>query len=117
MTFFASVNIFVSRMCVRIVKSARSGMGKSLYVKKMAQKLEELRGTGPYIKTVPIHGPKVTPDHVLELLQSCIDSHACNSSIIHFDVSPKVSLQWCGVEPLFDVFCPSHSLHRAWEGM
>ena len=94
MNFFASFIGFVSRMCVRIVKSARSGMGKSLYVKKMAQKLEELRGTGPYIITVPIHGPKVTPDDVLVLLQSWIDSHACNSTIIHFDISPKVSLQW-----------------------
>ena len=92
MIFFASFKRFVSRMCVRIIKSARSGMGKSLYVKKMAQKLEKLRGTGPYIITVPIHGPKVTPDHVLELLQSFLDSNVCNSAIIHFDISPKVSL-------------------------
>eukprot|EP00731_Ephydatia_muelleri_P024235 Em0016g506a len=78
--------------CVRVVKSKRSGMGKSLYIRKMATKLEQMNGSTLSRVTIPIHGPIVTPDTVLKFLQKCIGT-PFNSTIVHFDVSPKVLRQ------------------------
>ena len=76
---------------MRVVKSKRSGMGKSLYIRKMAKKLEQLKGSTRSHVTIPIHGPIVTPDTVLKFLQEYIDQ-SFNSTIFHFDISPKVSV-------------------------
>ena len=42
------------------------------------------------IATIPIHGPIVTPDTVLDLLAKHIDRDEC--TIYHIDVAPSVSL-------------------------
>ena len=77
---------------MRVVKSTRSGMGKSLYIKKMSKKLEQLKSSSPHLVTIPIHGPIVTSDIVLRFLQNHT-SESFNSTIIHFDISPKVLYQ------------------------
>ena len=58
----------------------------------MAKKLKQPKGSSTVdCVTIPIHGPIVTPDTVLKFLQEYIDE-SCNSTIFHFDISPKVSV-------------------------
>ena len=72
--------------CVRIVSSTRSGMGKSLFITRMADKLN----AGSTHVTIPIHGPEVTPDTVMEFLKDHMED--ANSTIFHFDISPTVNI-------------------------
>ena len=64
-------------------------MGKSLYIRKMANALEQFKDFTHSHVTIPIHGPIVTPDTILKFLQKCIDE-SFNSTIVHFDISLKV---------------------------
>ncbi len=71
------------------MSSNRSGMGKSLYIKHLAEK-----HAGILHVIIPIHGPVVTPDTVVELF----DEHAKNDTccIYHIDIAPNVCLVvWC----------------------
>ena len=80
------------RSCVRFVTADRSGMGKSLYVKRLAEKLKNnFRQTTDLIVqvTIPLHGPVVTSDTVLELLKDHIRNPTC--CIYHIDIAPNVS--------------------------
>ena len=86
--------MLVHSSCVRIVKSKRSGMGKSFYICKLAKKLEQFKNSTPSCVTIPIHGPIVTPDTVLKFLREYVDQ-SFTSTIVHFDVSPKVLLAFC----------------------
>ena len=74
-----------SRSSVQIVSSTRSGMGKSLYVQRMA---EGIRGCN--ITCIPVHGPDVTSDAIMKLLKD--DEHT-NCTIFHIDVAPNVRLE------------------------
>ena len=77
-------------LCVRIISSTRSGMGKSLCVKRMADRLGKQQPVSELNITIPVHGPIVTPDSVMEFLKEhMIDS---TSTIIHFDIAPTVGL-------------------------
>ena len=77
--------------CVRIVSSDRSGMGKSLYVQRLAESLSEnsKRDLPEVIVTVPLHGPMVTPDTVLQLFMGHFKKPSC--CIYHIDIAPNVS--------------------------
>eukprot|EP00731_Ephydatia_muelleri_P002838 Em0001g2838a len=71
-----------SRYSALVVTSTRAGMGKSLYVQRMAENTG-----GSHIVHVPVHGPVVTADSIIDLLEH--NKHtAC--SIFHFDVAPTV---------------------------
>ena len=76
--------------CVRVVSSQRSGMGKSLYIRRRAEFLVDLNPTSKGCVTIPVHGPRVTPDSVMAFLKD----HIANSTgtIFHIDVSPSVSI-------------------------
>ena len=93
---------FFTRSCVRVVTSTRAGMGKSLYITRMAEHLQKLNVEGAVIETIPIHGPQVTTDTVMECLDAYQDSSSC--TILHFDIAPSVRM----LESLENVF-----LHRA----
>lgn len=60
-------------------------MGKTLFISRMAEKLKREHNV---LITIPVHGPTVTMDSVME----CLISHQRNSScsILHFDISPLV---------------------------
>ncbi len=75
--------------CVRVVSSTRSGMGKSLYAKQMVTSLEQSMCSDNMHVTVPIHGPLVTA----ETLMDCLKQHfgRDNCTIYHLDVAPRVS--------------------------
>lgn len=80
LTFFSS--------CVRIVSSHRSGMGKSLYIRRMVDSLAS-HNKGCVIVTVPVHGPRVTPDSVMAFLRDRLGNSL--GAIFHIDISPSVS--------------------------
>ena len=63
-------------------------MGKSLYVKRLAQKLH----TPQSHVIVPIHGPVVNADTVMtSLCKHVPDYSAPPAQIIHFDIASSVS--------------------------
>ena len=80
---------FSNRSCVRVVSSTRSGMGKSLYVKRMADQLRAHKAVGTVCVTIPLHGPTVSPDIVMEFLKEHLMDLHC--TIFHFDIAPSVS--------------------------
>ena len=63
-------------------------MGKSLYIKRLREKLETQTSCKPVEVVVPIHGPVVTPDTVVRALTH----HFGNSraTIFHLDIAPNV---------------------------
>ena len=73
------------------MKSARSGMGKSLYLEHLADNLKHAihhpDGAAVHV-TIPLHGPVVTADHVLNLLKDHAKNPAC--FIYHIDIAPNV---------------------------
>ena len=78
---------------VRIVTSERSGMGKSLYIQRLAENLKmklQLKECGNVHVTIPLHGPVVTPDTVLELFKDHVDRSTC--CIYHIDIAPNVCI-------------------------
>ena len=84
--------MFSSR--VRVVISTQSGVGKSLYIRKMKDKLMKLlkqkeKHSSKAIITVPLHGPVVTSDEVLSMLLE--DETDLKSCIVHLDIPQRVS--------------------------
>ena len=75
------------RSCVRVVSSTRAGMGKTLFITQMAEKLQTVTGYNACI-TIPVHGPHVTTDSVMDNLMKCQNTSHC--IILHFDISPSV---------------------------
>ena len=76
--------------CVRVVSSTRSGMGKSLYIKRMAASLRQAISSDDIHVTIPIHGPVVTANTLMD----CFKEHTWrdNCTIYHLDIAPGVSL-------------------------
>ncbi len=94
--------IFCYSSCVRIVSSKRSGMGKSLYIQRLAESLKQNlnRSSGVHHVTIPLHGPVITPDTVLEFFKDNMKNPTC--CIYHIDIAPNVCLsrhwkmtKWC----------------------
>ena len=76
--------------CIRVVSSSRAGMGKTLFITRMSERLQtKVTGHNVLIQ-IPIHGPKVTTDSVMELLVKHQDTS--HSTILHFDISPSVCI-------------------------
>lgn len=67
-------------------------MGKSLYIQRMK---EELMSEGVHKDTcnvvVPVHGPKVTFDTMVESLKGAYKGDINSAIIFHIDISPSVS--------------------------
>ena len=64
-------------------------MGKSLYIQRMVEQLQmNVRSTGKACVTVPLHGPKVTPDLVMDYLEHHMQESAC--TIYHLDIASTV---------------------------
>ena len=69
-------------------------MGKSLYIQRLAEDLKShgLKQSGVHV-TIPLHGPVVTPDTVLDLFEAHMKNPNPTCSIYHIDIAPNVSLQ------------------------
>ena len=92
------------RSCVRVVKCNRSGMGKSLYIQRLAEDLKErLEQTEVSCVTIPLHGPVITPDTVLELFQNHFKKPSCY--IYHIDIAPSVSMFVYIITPYTTGYC------------
>ena len=76
------------RSCVRVVTSTRAGMGKSLYIKRLREALETQTSCQPVEVVVPIHGPVVTADTVVETLIHHFGN--TRATIFHLDIAPNV---------------------------
>lgn len=74
------------------MSSKQSGMGKTLFIQRMAEQLMTINTDPedvPHLVTVPIHGPVATPDIVLPFLKSHYKDK--KSKIYHIDIAPSVS--------------------------
>lgn len=93
------MNMYVfNSSSVRIVKSYRSGMGKSLFVSRLAERLQDHLGVSDVHVTIPLHGPIVTLDSVLELFKDhSMDPKCC---IYHLDIAPNVRNIWQWLQQL-----------------
>ena len=74
------------RSYVRIVKSYCPGMGKSLYIKRMGEKLKDKTKRDNFLLSIPVPGPAIEVERILETL--CETSY---TKIIHFDIAPSVN--------------------------
>ena len=80
---------FNYRSCVRVVSSDRPGMGKSFYVQQLAQQITKTMGRTSASCTIPIHGPDVTADTVMDFLIHHLQDPLC--SMYHIDIASNVS--------------------------
>ena len=78
-----------------IVVSTRSGMGKSLRVKRMAEIIERANDSGkPSYAYISIHGPDISVRHILEQMEQCMqDPTDPHPQLIHFNIAQSVSVQ------------------------
>ncbi|XP_071287737.1 E3 ubiquitin-protein ligase RNF213-like isoform X2 [Agelaius tricolor] len=84
--------VFKEHMCVGIVSSKRAGMGKSLYVKRLHERLQKYQ---PYctelLKTIRLMEPEVDEDKVLKSLLPFLErEHQTKPMIFHFDITSSV---------------------------
>lgn len=76
--------IFIIRSTVQLITSTRAGMGKSLYIKKMAHS-----ASTPVIMNIPLHGPIVTSDRLIKQLTEKETDYS--NAIVHLDIASAVS--------------------------
>ena len=84
---------------IRVVLSKSTGMGKTLYVKRMAELITKINysNNSSYIN-VPIHGPEVSVKHILELMEDCKQDPAdCHPQLIHFNIAQNVIYHYFGL--------------------
>ena len=79
---------FIDRLSVRVVSSEKPGMGKSLHVKKLAEKLMDKES----YCIVPIHGPVVDFNTVMKLLPFTPSYESLTPQIIHMDIDSEVHI-------------------------
>ena len=69
-------------------------MGKSLYIQRMKEDLKSRIKSNPDLcdVVIPVHGPRVTIDNIIQSLKEPFGSTQGGSQacIFHFDVSPNV---------------------------
>ena len=90
------------RCSVRVVKSHRAGVGKTLKVKRLAEKLQltagKTRHHRPLIVRIPLHCRSVDQSEVLRtLLQHSLAPEEYVPRIFHIDIAHEVTfclLKW-----------------------
>ncbi|XP_065899490.1 E3 ubiquitin-protein ligase rnf213-alpha-like isoform X3 [Dysidea avara] len=98
---YESQKIFASdvdckKCSVRVIRSERTGMGKSLYISRMERELKKKfkkEVKHPIRVIIPIHGPDVDLDAVMKHLQhhmTNVDPINPPAQIFHFDIAPSV---------------------------
>ena len=75
-----------------MVASDVSGMGKSLYIERLAEKLQKQCQIKSQHVIIPIHGPVVNADTVMASLGNHVISKTPIAQIIHFDIASSVSI-------------------------
>ncbi|KAL7989544.1 hypothetical protein Chor_012210, partial [Crotalus horridus] len=87
-----STSIFKNNMCIGIVSSERAGMGKSLYIKRLHQKMkEQLQGHRVLLRTIRLIDPHVNERKILNSLFLLLDQKSQKRPmILHFDITSSV---------------------------
>uniref|UniRef100_A0A8C0H5B1 RING-type E3 ubiquitin transferase n=1 Tax=Chelonoidis abingdonii TaxID=106734 RepID=A0A8C0H5B1_CHEAB len=88
----SAASVFNDNMCVGIVSSKRAGVGKSLYVKRLNEKLKtKLHDTSVPLKTIRLIEPHVDEGKVLRSLLSFLHlQYQQKPMIFHFDITSSV---------------------------
>ncbi|XP_053231504.1 E3 ubiquitin-protein ligase RNF213-like isoform X2 [Podarcis raffonei] len=88
----SSASVFKDQMCVGIVASERAGVGKSLYVKRLQEKMEaKLQGRGVILKTIRLIDPDVDEGKVMRTLLPFLENQNQKQPMIfHFDITSSV---------------------------
>uniref|UniRef100_A0A663EII0 RING-type E3 ubiquitin transferase n=1 Tax=Aquila chrysaetos chrysaetos TaxID=223781 RepID=A0A663EII0_AQUCH len=88
----SAASVFKGNMCVGIVSSKRAGVGKSLYVKRLHERLQEMQPDyTKLLKTIRLIEPEVDEDKVLtSLLPFLKRKHQTKPMIFHFDITSSV---------------------------
>jgi len=87
MGVYVIVELLFCSSSVKVIKSDKPGMGKSLHIKKLSEKLN----INQSYRIVSIHGPVVNAGTVVQLLQSDAEKHQSSSfQIIHVDIDSEV---------------------------
>lgn len=84
------------RCTVRVVKSLRAGVGKTLYKRRISEKLEELSKNvnriGAAVVTIPLHERKINVDEVMaSLLENTLPPNIEEPRLIHLDLAQEVT--------------------------
>ena len=74
-----------------MVASNASGMGKGLYIERLAEKLQQQCQIKSQHIIIPIHGPVVNADTVMASLCNHVSGKTPIAQIIHFDIASSVS--------------------------
>uniref|UniRef100_A0A669PUC8 RING-type E3 ubiquitin transferase n=2 Tax=Phasianus colchicus TaxID=9054 RepID=A0A669PUC8_PHACC len=84
--------VFKGSSCVGIVSSRRAGVGKSLYVKRLHERLEAQQpDCTELLKTIRLIEPAVDEDKVLQSLLPFLESQQPTKPVIfHFDITSSV---------------------------
>ena len=71
-------------------------MGKSLYIQRLKEKLESKSQQELCYVVIPVHGPKVTFDSIVQALkhpfEKTTDQDRDYGIIFHLDISPSVRI-------------------------
>ncbi|XP_016050307.2 E3 ubiquitin-protein ligase RNF213 isoform X1 [Erinaceus europaeus] len=91
---YSAASVFRDRMCVGIVASKRAGVGKSLYVKRLHEKLRaKFKRNSVSLKVIRLINPQVDETQVLGALLPFLDAHYQNQPVLfHLDVTSAVRL-------------------------
>jgi len=95
-TFIILSHLNLCRSTVRVVKSVRAGMGKTLYKKRMEA---ELKRQGPIterqsvdVVTIPIHEREIDVNVIMsKLLEYTLQPGDTKARIFHIDLAHEVS--------------------------
>jgi hypothetical protein len=64
-------------------------MGKTFYIQQLAQQITTIMGRTSASCTIPMHGPEVTADTVMDFLIHHLQDPYC--SMYHLDIASNVS--------------------------
>ncbi|XP_067087748.1 E3 ubiquitin-protein ligase rnf213-alpha-like [Osmerus mordax] len=80
--------VFKDRLCVGVVSSERAGVGKSLYIKRMYEKLKASTKTSSLLKCIRLIDPRVDENILVNSLLNT--PQKAELIIFHFDVTTSV---------------------------
>ncbi|XP_028266969.1 E3 ubiquitin-protein ligase rnf213-alpha-like isoform X1 [Parambassis ranga] len=78
---------FKDRLCVGVISSKRAGVGKSLYITRLFDKLKRITKKPSMMKCIRLIEPKVDENVIL---QSLLDTKRKKLTMFHFDVTSTV---------------------------
>ena len=98
------------RCCVRVIKSHRAGVGKTLKVRRLAEQLRqtaaESRHKGPLVVSIPLHCRTVDQSAVLQtLLQHTLAPEEYVPRIFHIDIAHEVTYS------VLQLLCATQTMH------